>query len=478
MSSSDLSPLNEPLVASQRAGSGGAAPEDALPALRWRPQIAIARLARLIRSPLYVNSYYLLGSTAIAGIAGFIFWTMVARMTDPAILGGATAAIASAGLLVALCDLGLGAAIIYFSSRAPGEAIGRMNTAIALAWALSGAASIVYALLNYMAAPGLSLVWADPALALCFVLFTIANQIMLLQDAAMLSLRRANLVFWRNVACSVSSLPLLLAFLPLLGPYRAPLAAYMLPNVIVAAIISRWVLPKAFTGYRFFGRFNRLAVSEMASYSFGMHLSNLLWSCTTYALPIIAANALSASRAGVFFISWTLLQFMLIIPRSIIAALFVETAQAAVAQKSAARGLLQRLLHTHRTIAIALLLIALLTTPVAIGAWFLGQWALELFGKAYVDIRLFRLLLASVPPFTISGIVFAQLRARRRLVQAILFSGLIAISILGAALLLAPAMGLEGLAWAWLFGYSLAAALGVAVLLYRSLAARRLWRYV
>ena len=86
-----------------------------------------------------------------------------------------------------------------------------------------------------------------------------------------------------------------------------------------------------------------------------------------------------------------------------------------------------------------------------------GDYVLGLFGQAYVNLSLLRLLLLSVVPFTINSIYFVVLRVQRRLKQIIMFSALIAISILTLASTLVRAMGAEGLAMGWLLGHCLAA---------------------
>jgi len=390
---------------------------------------------------LYVNSYYLLGGTVASALFGFLFWALAARTTTAAEIGIATAAISSASLLISLCDLGLGTAVVYFAANRKEQATALVNAAISAGWVLSSLAAVIFLLGSPLWASGLLPLRNDFVLAVTFVAFTALSYLLTLQDAAMLSRRQAQFVFWRNLACNVPPVLLLMPLLYLVGTHRTPLLAFTLPNIVVAVLAGLLVLPRFFAEYRFFGRFDRSLLSSVASYSLATYGANLLWASTTYALPIIAINTLSAASTGYFYISWTLVNFTLVIPRAVVSSLFVEGAHMRTQMRRAAVQ--------------SLLLILALALPLMGLLWFGGHWLLGIFGEGYVNMPLLRLLLLSVFPFSINSIYIMYLRVKERLVQVVLFSGMVAAGIVGLSNLLAPRIGVQGLAWGWLLGHGI-----------------------
>lgn len=404
--------------------------------LTWR-----SRIVRFARSPLSTNSLFLVGGTIASALLGFVYWAIAARLTSPAEVGIATAAIASTSLLITLCDLGIGTSIIYFAARKPESATTLINTSVSLGWLLSGGAGLIFLLGVPFFAAGLEPIRTNLWLAILFLLFTIMNYLLTLHDAMMLTQRRGVVIFARNILCNLPSV-FLIAPLALAGIPMAPFIAFCLPNIFVAILFSLLLLPRVVHGYRFFGRIDRLQLAQMTSFSLATHLANLVWGSTTFLLPIIAINYLTPEQTGYFFINWTLANFVLIVPRSVISALFVEGAH----QQKLAPLVLR-----------ASMLIVGLALPPLLFIWFWNGLLLGIFGQDYVDEPLLRLLLLTIVPFVINSIVFMILRLQAKLRLALLYAIVVSGSVVLIAVLLAPLYWGYGLAWAWLIGQSIGA---------------------
>ena len=163
--------------------------------------------------------------------------------------------------------------------------------------------------------PGLVPILSEGTLVLVFIAYAAFNYILSLQDAAMLSQGRASYVLWRNLACNVPSVLLLLPLAYLVGGYGSLFLAYGLPNIVVGVFVGLAVLPLYFQGYRFFGHIHRPTLSKIAPYGFANHTGNILGGISAYALPIIVVNTLTAEQTGYFFICWTIANFALIVPQ-------------------------------------------------------------------------------------------------------------------------------------------------------------------
>jgi O-antigen/teichoic acid export membrane protein len=418
----------------------------------------VAYLRQRIALPLYINSFYLIGGTVASAGLGFLFWILAARSASAADVGVATAALASVNLLIALCELGLATSLIHFAVAERAESVRLLNSLVAAGWLCIGVvAAIFLAGLDWWS-PGLMPLRSSWLLAGVFWAYTGFNYILALQDAAMLSRNRAGYVFWRNLACNIPSLLIVLPLLRLVGGYTALFLAYSVPNIVIGSIIGLIILPRQFAGYRFFGRLDWAAIAKIARYGLTNYLGNILWSLPTYVLPVIAVNTLPAEETGYFFINWTIANFILIAPRMISFSLFAEGSQNKKGFRSSA---LQ-----------SLLLIFTLSAPIVLLLWFQGAHILGLFGKGYIRMSLLRVLLLSIVPFSINSVFFVVLRVQRKLKQIILFSALTAAAALIAARLLVAAYGVDGLAIGWLFGHTLSA-LVVALVAARALLARR-----
>lgn len=417
---------------------------------------SLARLLALAHARLYVNTFYLIGSALIAGVGGFGFWVLAARRTTLEAVGITTAIISSAGLLSAIADMGLIAAAIYFAAAQPQRATGFANTAVAAAWAAVGVAAALFVAGSPLWAPALDLLRQDGWLLLLFMGFTLLNHQLMVQDSLILARQRAEFIFWRNVACSLPSIPLLLLMTPQLGGLHGLLAAYTLPNMLVSLAIGQYLLPRLLPGYRALGRLDRSLVGEMLAYSLPTFAANLLWGGAGLLFPLIAINLVGPSSAGSFAMSWALLSLALVLPRSICTSIFVEG--------SADATQLRRLTDQ----ALQLILVAAL--PATLLLWVVGPLLLELFGPSYRDEGALRLLVCSIIPFGVNGVAFMALRIRRQLRAAMAYGGLLTAAPGLLAIGFAPHYGALGLAWGWLLGHT---AVALAALLWAAQARPR-----
>jgi O-antigen/teichoic acid export membrane protein len=412
----------------------------------------VAQLPMLLRSKLYVTSYYLIGSAIVSGAGGFFFWLLAAQVTTPAAIGVATAAISGAVLLSAIADAGLVTAALYFAAGSPARTAEYMNNAAGVTWLSVGVAAIIFVLGIPLWASGLLAIHNDGLLLITFVLFTLLNHFLLLQDAAMLARRTAAFVFWRNLACNAPPI-LLLVLLQPLQLANLPFVAYTLPNIVVSLVLGLAILPRSLPGYRYWGTIRLPLLGEMLRYALPTYAANLLWGATGLLMPLIAINTLPGSQAGAFAINWALLNLLLVLPRSVCTSVFVEGANQP--------GSLRRVVRQ------ALLLIGGATLPAILLFWLLGPLVLSLFGAAYHDTSALPPLLLSVLPFGVNGVGFMLLRVQRRLPAAMAFAGLLTLVVSGLAVGLARSMGMSGLAWGWLLGHTVLALLAGLMMVYR-----------
>lgn len=409
---------------------------------------------RTFRSSLYRNSIYILGATAGSAFSGFVFWIIAARLTTSASVGITSAALATVVLLKSVGDFGLSIAIIYYAPAEKERSIPLVNTVVAAGWLLSVFSSVVFLIGTPFWAPGLSSLRSDPVLFGAFTTFVAFDSVLALQDALMLSKKRGDYVFWRNMACNLPPIALILITTQFTEGVRALFLAYTLPNLVIGLIVGLRVIPRQYPGYRFLGRLDPQLLRRIVPYGLANHGSNLLWGLPAQVLPIITVSILAPELAGYFLINWTVINFLLIVPRSVTLSMFVE----GVHDEAKLWGIARR----------SLVLILGIILPMVIFLWFVGGYIFYLFGRDYVQVEVLRILLVSTIPFAVNSIYFIILRVQRKMTLLNLFSGTVATIVLVLSTLLGNSLGMNGLALGWLLGH-LFPALLVTTIFARSL---------
>ena len=405
------------------------------------------------RSSLFTNSFFLLGGTLVSAGAGFFYWLVAARLVPAEQIGVATAAIAGSQLIVSISDLGMGAALIHWAGRERQAPVNLINAVVPIYWVLGLSSAAVFVWGSPFWASGLVILRQDIFLLLFFMGFTVANCLFVAQDSAMLSVQRARFIFLRNLACNLPPLVLLVPASFVVEKNQLLFITYMLPNIVVGMSTSLWVLPRTFPGYRLFGQVQLATLFNFIPYGLNVHGANLLWASMNYLIPLIAINLLPASETGYFYISWTLLNFVLFIPRATTTALFVEGSQGKVSLELAA----------FRSLWFSWSLMV----PLVVILWVGGPTILGLFGKDYIQISILQRLLLSTIPFSINSTYFIYLRVRQRLLFSTLFAALTAIVTITSVYTFSTAHGLVGLASGWSVGSMLVALFPISHVLLR-----------
>ena len=119
--------------------SDGAATRDVVATVKpKRPRHGpVAGALALLGQPLFANAGYLTGVSLVGALAGFLFWSLAARLYRPQEVGVASAVISAAALLAVVASLGVGMGLIRFlpEARRPRRLLNSaftLNTLVAL----------------------------------------------------------------------------------------------------------------------------------------------------------------------------------------------------------------------------------------------------------------------------------------------------------------------------------------------------------
>lgn len=411
---------------------------------------------------LYMNSIFMMGSTAIVSGSGFFFWLIATNFYKTAEIGLATALISVLLFLMNLSIIGLNYSIIRFlpQARISGLGKGTLGTRgtvkskktgytgsvrkanqlltgsfMAIIVAASIAAGIFLLFLPFFS-PKLVFIRENPWTMLAFVLFSITATIDFLMESVFLALRSAKFVFLKNILVSILkiALPVLFVGFGAVGIFIS--WALALTSGLIVAFI---VLMRKFS-FKFSPKYNKEVLKGMISFSFINYLVGLLGIAPALVLPVLITNFLGPETTAYFYISMMVANLLYTIPYATTQSLFAEGSNDVNSFGESTRKALKFI----ATIMVPSILILILS----------GNLILSFFGTEYSSegIRFLQILALAGIPVAFNYLGLTILNVRHQL-KSLLF-----INLLGTAVILFlsyyfRAYSLIGIGFAWMIGH-------------------------
>ena len=369
---------------------------------------------------------------------GFFTWLAAARLYPASQVGMAASAISAMLLCVEVGVLGSDVALIAAFPRFRSSPTVLLNTAITLAAITACTGGLIVIGLGAVGLRALHFLVAHPADAVAFLLLVLFQAGWWLMDQAAIALRRSDHVPVRAFVAATVTLTGVLA----LGAIGYDTAGSVLVAWAAAALIACLIglvqISRAIGGYRF--RFS--LPSPLRRDLVRVGLPNSLVTAADIApglvLPIVAAQQLSPRYAAYWYTVWMMSFAAYSIPWSFGLHLFAELADSPA--ELARRG--ARTLRSGLAIAgIAI-----------VGVLVLGPTVLSILGPAYrahgsTALRI--AVLAAIPMVVMKAYLFTC-RATGRLREGTIVATVTGITAVTLAIVLAPSLGLPGIAIAWL----------------------------
>lgn len=174
------------------------------------------RTKKYMKDPLVRNSLFIILASALGGASGFVFWMIAAKIYPKEDVGVATALISSVSLVILVSRFGLNQSLMrFFPERDKGKVFGTSVIITTFFAVLFGAIFIV----------GIDM-WAPEMYqvkqyAFPYLLFLVANSIVLLTGNAFIALRKAEYYFLQSLLMGSRIVFLIpLVFLGTLGIFR------------------------------------------------------------------------------------------------------------------------------------------------------------------------------------------------------------------------------------------------------------------
>jgi O-antigen/teichoic acid export membrane protein len=404
-----------------------------------------ARLA----DPLYRSAVTLMANTVVTSTLGVVFWIVVARTYAAEVVGRDGALIASMITLSTIAQLSGVSGIWRFLPR-----MGRRTAkALLVAYGLSAAAAVIVSVTFVVAVPRVAeefrFLREDVWLATAYVLGMVGWSVVVIGDAALTALGRTHWLLVENALFALAKL-VLLPLLLLAATGHGIYLAWVLPVVVLLPVTNALIFRRAIPAHvarhphasASIEQFSRRRLLAFLSQDYA---GTLMSQGAHTMLPVLVVGLLGSRENAYFFVAWTVVFAFDLMFLNVATSLTVEGAIREDKVAELARNAIRRLIAP--LVGASLVLIAI--APVI-----LVPFGPDYTREAAPIVRL--LACASVfraVLYLFSGL--CRLHGRGRPLVAVEAGVLVGLLSLSATL--APALGLKGVALAWLITHGLLA---------------------
>lgn len=333
--------------------------------------------AHIMDDSLYRNSLYLMASTVVTAIFGFVFWILNARLFTAEQIGLATTIISGTALIAQFSLLGLKNGIIRFlpASKAKNN---KINTASNIVLIVALALSSLYIVSLPLLSPKLLFLRDNIVYILLFIIFSLSFSLNQLQEGIFIAYRSTGYLLIKNVLWGIIkiALPILLVGFGTFGIFFA----FSFGSVI-SLLLGLYFLIKTFN-YTFEPVIKNDVIRKVAKYSLGDYLGIFFAEVPYFVIPLLIINHIGAEESAYYYIDLQIATFLFMIPVTINQSLFAEGSNDEKNLK----------IHLKKAFLaiVSLLIPAILITIIS------GYYVLKIFGNPYAEQGLLLLRLLAV----------------------------------------------------------------------------------
>ncbi|GAB6136351.1 lipopolysaccharide biosynthesis protein [Thermococcus prieurii] len=378
-----------------------------------------------LKTPLYRNSVYISLASLATAVAGFLFWTVAARLYRADDVGVASAIVSAINLVFTLSMMGMNFAIIKFYPKYKEKTIG---SAIPLTSISALFFSVFYGLfMLHSESFGATVTKKFFAI---FVAFSIVGTLYNIFSIYAIAKRQAHHSFIQSILFSGRFVFLfLLVSFGIMGIVSS-FGLGLLLGLVYALIFVDGIVVKPDKNF----------LKDAFRFSLGNYIANIANVAPNYIMPTIVLTMLGKEEAAYYYIAFTIGSMILLVPNAINTSFFVEGSHGLKDMKA--------------TLKKAIVLTYLYLVVANIGIWLLGEFVLGFFGEGYVNGRgLLKIVTFSgffVVPVNFS-ITVLNLQGRVR--EVVVINVLKSTLFLGLSYLLMPRFGIDGVGWGVIGAY-------------------------
>lgn len=390
-----------------------------------------------LHNSLFRNSIYMMASSVVLSVFGFIFWIICARIYTPSNIGTATTLISITVLISNFSLAGLNQGVIRYLPKAK-DKNQVVNTILHVVLTMSILLTIVYVIFIRYFSPKLEFIFNNPFFTTGFILFLAITSLNLITDSIFVAYRSAKYIFIVNIIYSVTKmiLPFILLGFGLYGIFFSYAIA------ISVAMIMSFI----FMFYRFdyrIGLAPHLGIlKKLSRFSLASYAANFLGILPSMVLPIVLTNTIGAKSSAFYYIDMMIASIIYIVPTSVTQALFAE-------------GINDKNSISHY-IKSSIKITAILIIPAILVITLGGGYILRIFGKVYSSegLLLLQMLAVSGIFIAINNITGTVFKFQDRVMLLTALNLLSAITVISLSVYFLD-LKLIGIGIAWLSGYGI-----------------------
>ena len=407
----------------------------------------IKQLKQHLNDPLFKNTYYLMATTVVGSILGFIFWMLVARYYTPHDVGLATALLSAAGLLTMFSMLGFDIGIIRFLPNEEDKQ-SLINSCLTLTFILSVLLSIIFILGLDIWSPALSFICINTMLLLFFIVLVLTTALVRLQQSIFVALRTAELSFIQNTTLSILKLIFVL-FLVAFGVFGI-IASWAIAACIALVISTFLLTPRRVHSYLPIPTIKKGMINDMSHFSFGNYIVEIFASIPSLILPLMIINVLNPEMTAYFFMALAIAGILIMTSTSVNSSLFAE---GSYAPEKIRNNVIKSLKFTF-----------IILIPLIVGIFLFGDKILLLFGKEYSEnaFGVLCILALSSIPIVINDVYKTIKKVQMQIKPILYLNAIIAILAIGMSYVLMEQFGLIGAG----MGYTLGQGIGAGIVIW------------
>lgn len=393
---------------------------------------------------LLANAGSMVGTTGVTSVLGVAFWFVAAQHFSQPVVGVAGAAV-SAMVLLGFCGaLGLGTLLMGELPRRESGHRSLLNAALLTSSTAGAVLGLGFSLLAPVVSSNLDPLSSSWLSVVAFAIGAGLTSLTFVLDQSLIGLLKGGLQLARNFVFASAKLVALLAVAALVAD---PGAAWIYSAWALGIALSLVVLVRFYAergddplrpDFAHLHSMRRSAASHAAV--------NLALETADLAMPIVVLTILSPSDNAGFYIAWLIVGFLIMVPFSLSSVAY-----------AIGSGDPSRLVERFRFTFSLSLAFGLAANLVLIPA---ASPILGIFGQDYADIATgsLHVLALGAFPLTVKTHYIAIHRVRRTLGQALPIAWAGTALELGGGALGGALGGLEGVAWGWLAGLLVEAA--------------------
>ncbi|OPX66473.1 MAG: hypothetical protein A4E30_00129 [Methanomassiliicoccales archaeon PtaB.Bin215] len=403
---------------------------------RLRANLSITRFRSLLKDTFLRNSFFIFLSSITSSGFGLLFWMVAAWYYDIESVGVTSTLISTSGLIVALGMLGMDQSMIRYFPVLDRSMI--LGSVVKIAAPLAMAIGAVFLLGSSLWMPDLV---ASDIVHILFILLIGATSVAYIAHTAFVGSRNAQNGWYQNILLGVRVI-LLVAFVVLqdLGILFAMLVSYAITLPVSGILLFR-------SGLRL-GAIDWSFLRKSFWFSTGNYVATILNMLPTMAMPILVFSLIGAAEAAIYYMALSIAAIVFLIPATFNTSLYVEGSHGESLAKTFRRSL---------TITYAILV------PCIIAFMLLGPYILGILGAQYRSdgLGILNILLVSGLFFTLFQQVSTYLKVKEFIRGVVLMGAVNSGSFLALSVILAAAIGKDGIGYSWVFSFALGALVGL-----------------